>query len=184
MSPSTRLRAASAIQLVRLVPEHVPDLARIAGDPRVAETTRLLRPYTETNATQFVEHARANWGKVFHHGIADATERLVGVIGLTEVDRQDAQAEVGYYVDPERWGEGIATEAVRLAVRFAQEQGIRRLTAHTLVRNAGSVRVLERHGFERLEVVPSPFVQWPPREPVARYALDTERRRPAPGAAV
>jgi RimJ/RimL family protein N-acetyltransferase len=76
----------------------------------------------------------------------DADGRLAGNVLSFE---HDGRREVGYWIERELWGAGIASAA--LAAFLALETQ-RPLYGAVLERNAGSVRVLEKCGFERLEV--------------------------------
>jgi ribosomal-protein-alanine N-acetyltransferase len=74
---------------------------------------------------------------------------LVGRIALNNLVRGVFQnAYLGYSIG-ERWnGQGLATEAVALAVEFAFEGiGLHRVQAAVMPRNAGSIRVLQKNGF-------------------------------------
>ncbi len=77
--------------------------------------------------------------------------RLVGRITLSNVVRAAWQnATLGYYVDQRENGRGYASEAVRLAIRFAFEvAGLHRVQAGVVPGNHASVRVLEKAGFRR-----------------------------------
>ena len=79
---------------------------------------------------------------------------IAGTISLTHVARGPLQsAIVGYWIDRERNGRGLATGALDEVVRFAfGELGLHRLEAGTLVDNLASQRVLEKNGFERIGV--------------------------------
>jgi [ribosomal protein S5]-alanine N-acetyltransferase len=85
-----------------------------------------------------------------------STGTLVGRIGLSHVARGGWQnAILGYYVDRDHNGKGFATDAVRLAVRFAFEHaGLHRLGAGVMPRNRRSIRVLEKAGFRSEGVSP------------------------------
>jgi ribosomal-protein-alanine N-acetyltransferase len=65
-------------------------------------------------------------------------------------------ADLGYWVDEQHTGRGVATAAVRalLEVAFA-ELGLHRVQAGTLLHNVGSQRVLERNGFTVIGVAPA-----------------------------
>ena len=78
-------------------------------------------------------------------------DRLVGRITLSNVARGAWQnATLGYYIDERENGRGYATEAVRLAIRFAFEVArLHRVQAGVVPENAASVRVLEKAGFRR-----------------------------------
>ena len=74
---------------------------------------------------------------------------LVGRVSLDNVVRGAWQnATLGYFVDQEHNGRGIATEAVRAAVTYAfDEVDLHRVQAGVMPRNARSIRVLEKVGF-------------------------------------
>ena len=57
---------------------------------------------------------------------------------------QVSQQEVGYWLGREYWGQGIATAALKA---FLEEVEARPLYAHVAERNFGSIRVLEKCGF-------------------------------------
>lgn len=59
---------------------------------------------------------------------------------------QDGQRLIGYWVGREYWGHGVATRALAL---FADQLATRPLYAHVAVHNVGSIRVLEKCGFQR-----------------------------------
>jgi RimJ/RimL family protein N-acetyltransferase len=60
---------------------------------------------------------------------------------------------IGYVIDPARWGEGYATEACRwLLATLPRRVFITEFIATVDVRNARSIRVLERLGFVRIGV--------------------------------
>lgn len=56
-------------------------------------------------------------------------------------------ASVGYWVDADHLGRGVATGAVDFACTEARRLGLHRVEAGTLVHNTASQRVLERVGF-------------------------------------
>jgi RimJ/RimL family protein N-acetyltransferase len=71
---------------------------------------------------------------------------LVGNIGSWV---QDGERDVGYWIGRDHWGRGYATAAL---AALAQELPDRPLHAHVAVGNVGSIRVLEKCGFERVSV--------------------------------
>jgi len=81
---------------------------------------------------------------------------LAGRLTVNGVVRGALQsASLGYWVDVEHCGRGVATAAVAAAVRLAFGQmGLHRLQADTLLRNTASQRVLARNGFTRIGTAP------------------------------
>jgi [ribosomal protein S5]-alanine N-acetyltransferase len=74
---------------------------------------------------------------------------LVGRIALSQIFRGIFQnAYLGYSI-AERWnGQGLATEAVGVVMRFAfDDLALHRVQAAVMPRNISSIRVLEKNGF-------------------------------------
>jgi RimJ/RimL family protein N-acetyltransferase len=66
----------------------------------------------------------------------------------TDIER--IGAEMGYWLGQEFWGRGIATSAIRLLTDYAlTELGLVRIFAVPFVTNVGSIRALEKAGYER-----------------------------------
>ena len=78
------------------------------------------------------------------------TDELIGDIDFTTVIRDVLQScYIGYTLDQAHNGKGIMTEAVKLAVEYAfAVLGLHRIAAGVMPRNIGSLRVLEKAGFE------------------------------------
>ncbi|MFC7370334.1 GNAT family N-acetyltransferase [Fictibacillus iocasae] len=76
---------------------------------------------------------------------------LIGTINLFAVMRGSIQsAYVGYALDEKHNGQGYTTEAVKLVVDYSfNELKLHRLEAGVMPHNLGSLRVLEKAGFER-----------------------------------
>ncbi len=76
-------------------------------------------------------------------------EKLVGHVGFVN-NHTMMTAEIGYVVDEQLHGRGIATQAIRdLVAKVFKETKIRKLTAGVSDKNVGSIRVLEKVGFVR-----------------------------------
>ena len=88
-------------------------------------------------------------GEGYVFGIFAAAGDLVGGISLRNVVRAAWQnATLGYWIAEAYNGKGYATEAVKLATRFAFDHAhLHRVQAGTLLHNIGSQRVLEKAGY-------------------------------------
>ena len=74
--------------------------------------------------------------------------RLIGNCGIRCYQDDPSEAELGYELNPDHWGQGFATEAAGAMVEFALRQlGLQRLTSWCIADNTASGRVLERLGF-------------------------------------
>jgi RimJ/RimL family protein N-acetyltransferase len=112
------------------------------------------QPYGPEHAEQFVTTSleRQARGEGLDWTLADpATDELIGNLGIFRVTR-GYEGEVGYWLHPSGRGRGVATEAVRLALRHAflppevGGLGLARVRAVAAVGNTASQRVLERAG--------------------------------------
>ena len=78
----------------------------------------------------------------------------LGDIGLQISPRYPEEADIGYTVIPAAQGQGIASEALRAVCDYAFDRvGIKAVNAWVLAENGGSVRVLEKAGFVRTQVL-------------------------------
>jgi len=80
-----------------------------------------------------------------------STGLLIGNCGI-RMRRPDAhEADIGYELNPEYWGQGYASEAARAIVAFGfNELRLHRIWSWCIADNIGSARVLEKLGM-RLE---------------------------------
>lgn len=75
-------------------------------------------------------------------------DRVVGRVNVDNIVRGVLQsATLGYWVDREQTGRGLATAMVAYAVAHATALGLHRLEAGTLLHNTASQSVLRRSGF-------------------------------------
>ena len=79
----------------------------------------------------------------------DCAGRLIGNCGVRIADPAMRQAELGYELDPNYWGNGYATEAAHAMLDFGfRELQLERVTAWCLAENVSSVRVLHKIGMK------------------------------------
>lgn len=111
--------------------------------PEIRRGINEQRPYSRED----VAEALSTDGRV--NFLACDGDEPVGFVWLFRVDEISARGEIGYWVTPDEWGSGYATEAARLAIRYAtEERGLRKLLARVFEDNDASMRVLEKLGFE------------------------------------
>lgn len=88
----------------------------------------------------------------YSFGIFDGrTSALIGHISLYSIKRLPfSSAFIGYSIDERQTGRGIGTEAVQLVTKFAFEKlALHRIEAYVSPRNFGSMKVLEKSGYEQ-----------------------------------
>lgn len=122
-----------------------PDIMRFMGNLCPERETRLLFARRLASKHTFVIRQ--------HH---DAMP--LGDIGLHISLHFPQEADIGYCLIPAAQGRGIASEAVRAVCQYAfREAGVEALNAWVLAENQGSVRLLERLGFVRTQVLEKAF---------------------------
>lgn len=78
----------------------------------------------------------------------------VGCIGIHLNTKEPDSAEIGYWVDKNHQGKGIASEMLASIINFAKKNlQLKALFATTNLHNDGSARVLEKVGFKFNEQV-------------------------------
>jgi ribosomal-protein-alanine N-acetyltransferase len=76
------------------------------------------------------------------------SDALLGTACLWNWDRDAAVADLGYLLDPARWGEGLMHEALVPVLEFGRTRmGLRRIEARVDPDNLASIRVLTRLEF-------------------------------------
>ena len=78
-----------------------------------------------------------------------ASGQLMGNCGIRPKPENDWEADIGYELSPEHWGQGYATEAALAMVEFGfRELEMHRVSSWCIADNAASARVLERVGLQ------------------------------------
>jgi ribosomal-protein-alanine N-acetyltransferase len=87
--------------------------------------------------------------KNFEHNFAILyNEKVVGAIGIKIDQHRTYIGEIGYFVDEKYWGEGIATEAVKLTEKIGvDELGLRRIEILMAIENTASEKVAIKNGY-------------------------------------
>ena len=95
-------------------------------------------------------HAPFTPGQWFQLAVQEhAQGRLIGDLYL-QLDNRGDQAQLGYTFDPQFWGRGLASEAVRALLGYGfTAAGLHRVQATTDPRNTASIRLLQRLGFRQ-----------------------------------
>ena len=137
------------LELRRWRPADRAPFARLNGDPRVMEYFPALLTPAESN--RMVELIEAHFNR---HGFGmwaaelRSTGEFTGFIGLN-IPTFDAPftpcVEIGWRLDPEFWGKGIATEGARAVLDHAfSVLALPEIVAFTVPANRRSRRVMEK----------------------------------------
>ena len=119
---------------------HWPERPGRNGGPRTRAQTRAI---LEAGARSNAEHGFTLWW-----WRERSTGELVGQVGLSATDVEgEPVVEVGWSMSPDRWGEGLASEAAAASLEFGFDQvGLARIVSFTMVENQASQAVMKRIG--------------------------------------
>ena len=161
--------------------DDAPDLQRLAGAREIADTTvSIPHPYG-------LDHARAWIGNQRRESVRGRATNfairllpgapLIGSAGLRDIDQEHLQAELGFWIGRDWWGQGYAREAADAVIRFGFETlGLNRIYAHHMARNPSAGKVLLHVGMQREGLLRERVRKWGVYEDVAVYAILREDR--------
>jgi len=123
-------------------------------DKRIAvNTLRIPWPYKLQDAKNFVRKKQKLWPKVldFTFGIELKSKReVIGCICLDHVNFEHQNAEIGYWLGSEYWGQGMITEACKLILDFAfKKLKLHRIYGFSFGDNPASQIVFKNLGFKK-----------------------------------
>ncbi|MEU8627247.1 GNAT family protein [Streptomyces sp. NPDC048669] len=150
---------------VRLRPVTEADAASLAAS--MTRSRMYMRPweprrpdafYTERGQRERVAGllAEREAGRVMPWSLVEGEDRAIGGFHLNAVVLGPFRsATLGYWVDVEYAGRGLATAAVRKICELARDElRLHRIEAGTVLDNVASQRVLAKCGFERFGTAP------------------------------
>jgi RimJ/RimL family protein N-acetyltransferase len=146
------LRAAG-LELRALTTADVPALFEIFGDPEVVRYWSVGPLESLAAAATLLHVIEAGFAEreLFQWGITEPdTGQVIGTCTLHRIELAHRRCEIGFALRRDRWGQGRASAAVSAVLGFAFDTlGCHRVEADADPRNARSLALLERLGFER-----------------------------------
>jgi RimJ/RimL family protein N-acetyltransferase len=144
------------LRLRPLTKDDQPQFVELFGDPRVTQYLALMEdPMQPEWAVSALDRNLACWTRYGYGPFAaihKETGRWVGKIGLMvhEDWSGEDKTEVGWQLDPEFWGRGLATEGGTAAIHHGfAELDLPRIISVTTPKNVASWRVMEKCGLKR-----------------------------------
>ncbi len=138
-----------------LAKKDIEALVKNANNLNVTKNLSIVPyPYKRKNAVEFINYAKKESKKSPRKNYELAIElksekQLIGVIGLTKVDKFEKKAGFGYWLGEKYWKQGYITEALIALIEFAfKKLKLNRLDIEAYVDNVGSNRVIEKVGFK------------------------------------
>lgn len=132
------------ISLRTLLEDDLDDLFRWESDPTAARLAAFTRPDPADRAAFNAHYQRVRSNPDNNMQAIEENGALAGMIASFTLE---GERELTYWIDPARWGRGIASEAVKA---FLQRETQRPLFARAAAHNVGSNKVLLRNGFTKI----------------------------------
>ena len=128
------------------------DLKKLDLDPEV----RAHFPDGVSTPDQIRERISANRASFGEHGFSDfaviesETGRFAGRAGFGQIE--GGEIEVGYVLLKEYWGQGLAQEALRALLAWAEQSlDVPRILAYTPMEHSASIHVMKKCGMRYLK---------------------------------
>ena len=145
--PGPLFLAGETVELCTVERDDAEFLQKLINDPRIRETLFAHEPVTFNQEQQWIESVGDDGGIKL---LICLEERPVGMVGLESPTEVWGLTEIGYWIHPDEWGNGYATDAVRCLCEYAfNELRLNKVYAKVFQTNNASCRVLEKVGFER-----------------------------------
>ncbi|HEY0733718.1 MAG TPA: GNAT family N-acetyltransferase [Herpetosiphonaceae bacterium] len=142
------------LHIRHFTPADLPTLLAYRNDPLVARY-QSWESMTEAEGRAFIaemqQHQPGEPGPGFQFAIALKTSGLhIGDCYFKVLDYDPRQAEIGYSLAREHWGQGLATEALNAILEYSfRTLDLHRIIAITDCENRSSIALLERLGMRR-----------------------------------
>ena len=137
--------------LRRMSEEDAPRIYHCIKDPRIHRNVGKIPADQSLERTRerIVENAaRFEAGTAFGFAITEDGDHIIGMVGghFSEY----ASFDFGYWIAPEAWGKGYATDAANALMEWVIEEcGVKAFTAGYIIDNPASGRVLSKLGLMR-----------------------------------
>lgn len=109
-------------------------------------------PYRKEDALMLVERAGEKYASEgeLHMGVHLRNGEFAGMCALSNIDRANKKAEIGYWIARRHWRHGYAKQSIRTVLGFGFGRlGLNKIYAKVLAYNEKSINLLEGLGFHR-----------------------------------
>ena len=126
--------------------DDIPDLVSLLGNWNVSKwLSSVPYPYEESDASDWLDIMAQD---IYAYNIF-LNDLIIGGIGLMDITKTDA--EVGYWIGEEYWGNGYASEALAALIQHVfRTMPITALYASYFEKNTASAKLLRKTGFKEI----------------------------------
>ena len=138
------------LHLRQLQAADIPSLVKHANNKKIADQVKNIpHPYNEPDAVFRISYVLQGFktkARYVFSIIEREREELIGEVGL-HMDGNGDVAQLGYWIAEPFWGQGIATEAVKVVLKFGFERlKLERIFATCHEENVASIKVIQHNG--------------------------------------
>ena len=156
--------------------EDALELQRLIGERDVVATMlHVPHPYEDGMAEEWIgkHQERFDKGKAIDFAIVDGSKGfLIGGIGITNINKEFENAEIGYWIALPYWGNGYCTEAAQAVLKHGfKVLGLHRIYAPHFTRNPASGRVMQKIGMKYEGTLRHNIKKWGQFEDIAYYGI-------------
>jgi len=143
--------------------EHTDFIFQHFSNPAVAKYLLDEPPVTEySQAQEIVRFYLEPIGKTYNRWIIvhKSKHQPIGTCGYHKWDKRNFRAEIGYDLDPDFWGQGYMTEALRAVIGNGfDKMRLNRIEALVYIKNMPSIHLLQKLGFTQEGLLRDYFCQ-------------------------
>ncbi|MFA5367831.1 MAG: GNAT family N-acetyltransferase [Dehalococcoidia bacterium] len=155
--------------------DDAPVVQELAGDYDISANVRMIpHPYPEHMAEDWID---SHQDKLEHGEIhlavtlRDDGNTLIGAIGLI-VNRDDENAELGYWIGKPYWNNGYCTEAAQSLVKYGFDKlKLHRIHSFYMTKNPASGKVMQKLGMKYEGTLRKCINKWDVFEDVNIYSI-------------
>ncbi|MFT9819168.1 GNAT family N-acetyltransferase [Lysinibacillus sp. NPDC056185] len=140
------------VVLKKIEDVHLQEVFAIYDNEKVFEYCGIIPKHNIQTVGKMIGHfdrdylkkSRIKWG-IFQKSHSD---KLVGIIEAMDFNQKVNMVTIGYFFAEDYWGKGLATDALKILVKFLfEEVNINRIQADVMPLNEASKKVLLKNGF-------------------------------------
>ncbi|NSW52808.1 MAG: GNAT family N-acetyltransferase [Anaerolineae bacterium] len=143
---------SQSLILRKIDPSDIDAIFAIYSNQRIFEYAGILVKKNRDTVLKSISHFERDFNKRtrIKWGIArrEQPATVIGIIEATGFNQPINQVTIGYFLHPDYWHQGYATEAVRILCTFlVEDAGFNRIEAEVMPANLYSKKVLLKNGF-------------------------------------
>jgi len=127
------------------------ELYNNAKDLEISKYTTLPYPYKLNHAEEFIIESNKKILKKENYELGIEllkTRTIIGMMSLIDLDYDNKNSEIGYWLGKKYWRKKLAKEAIKLILNYGfNELKLERIYARVMSPNISSAKLLESVGF-------------------------------------